>query len=452
MAIEFSCPHCQQLVRTPLAAAGKKGRCPGCGAVVRIPALESGKTEQPLQRPTAPQKSAFSPPPSEPGAVGIEFYCVECGQLVRTPATAAGKKGKCPHCKALIDIPRKAVGSKSSGSFPRHTPRPPTAELPPLEELEPLDLAPPPPAHVPPRDMAPLLEEVLPELQPLPAGSLPSASGSAPQAARNPFASPAPVSWRKGVVDLGRRGLPWERDPSLESFFDTVRYVLAAPGDAFLTMTRQGIGSPLGFFMVSAVSANLVALVLLVLLQILLATVYFMFAGLEQPLVIRWDIVALRLGGAACVAIVVGLLIGLVGNLINSVFYHVCLLVCGAANAGFETTYRVVSFGLGSIMVLAAIPIVGPLLALVMQPIVLTYGFMNAHETSGWRAFVAAILPWLVVVAILAVVLLANLPTIIESMRAGLEFTHCLPRLETRFLVLDGEAGGFGWPASQRGR
>jgi tRNA A-37 threonylcarbamoyl transferase component Bud32 len=35
--IEFSCPHCHQIVRTPLGIAGKKGRCPWCRRVVKIP-------------------------------------------------------------------------------------------------------------------------------------------------------------------------------------------------------------------------------------------------------------------------------------------------------------------------------------------------------------------------------------------------------------------------------
>src|SRR5262245_30094432 len=38
MPIEFPCPTCHQQVRTPDAAAGKKGKCPNCGTIVIIPA------------------------------------------------------------------------------------------------------------------------------------------------------------------------------------------------------------------------------------------------------------------------------------------------------------------------------------------------------------------------------------------------------------------------------
>lgn len=92
MTIEFPCPQCAQLVRTPDAAAGKKGKCPSCSAVVTIPAAKS------------------SPPPAarkatEPPVGPIEFFCSSCGQIVRTPRSAAGKKGKCPHCAEIVLIP-----------------------------------------------------------------------------------------------------------------------------------------------------------------------------------------------------------------------------------------------------------------------------------------------------------------------------------------------------------
>ena len=40
--IEFACPHCHNLVRTPSGSAGKKGRCPSCKRVVKIPGDPAG--------------------------------------------------------------------------------------------------------------------------------------------------------------------------------------------------------------------------------------------------------------------------------------------------------------------------------------------------------------------------------------------------------------------------
>ncbi|WP_254511369.1 hypothetical protein [Anatilimnocola floriformis] len=98
MTIEFPCPQCSQVVRTPDAAAGKKGKCPSCQAVVVIPAA-----------PTAPSAAAKAVAPKPVAAEGdagpIEFFCNFCGQVVRTPRATAGKKGRCPHCTEIVLIP-----------------------------------------------------------------------------------------------------------------------------------------------------------------------------------------------------------------------------------------------------------------------------------------------------------------------------------------------------------
>ena len=51
MAIEFHCPSCQQLFRTPDQSAGKKGKCPHCGSVFAIPAAAGPSTSAPLASP-----------------------------------------------------------------------------------------------------------------------------------------------------------------------------------------------------------------------------------------------------------------------------------------------------------------------------------------------------------------------------------------------------------------
>lgn len=86
--IEFACTECGLPVRTPSASAGKKGKCPSCGAIVAIPK----------------DSSSFAPPAgSEPQR--IEFCCPHCGNHVRTPLGAAGKKGRCPSCSRIVTIP-----------------------------------------------------------------------------------------------------------------------------------------------------------------------------------------------------------------------------------------------------------------------------------------------------------------------------------------------------------
>jgi hypothetical protein len=56
----------------------------------------------------------------------IEFSCTACGQLVRTPDSAAGKKGKCPHCGTIAQIPLAIPPAALPGLTPlaSSTPKP----------------------------------------------------------------------------------------------------------------------------------------------------------------------------------------------------------------------------------------------------------------------------------------------------------------------------------------
>ena len=44
MAIEFRCPQCSALLRTPDESAGKKAKCPQCGTIAEIPARSEPPT------------------------------------------------------------------------------------------------------------------------------------------------------------------------------------------------------------------------------------------------------------------------------------------------------------------------------------------------------------------------------------------------------------------------
>ncbi len=102
--IEFSCPDCGRPVRTPESTAGKKGMCPSCNAIVHIPQQSTRATSEPL---SGLSSLTLQPKSKDQDStiIRIEFSCPHCRRPVRTPRGAAGKKGKCPSCGAIVDIP-----------------------------------------------------------------------------------------------------------------------------------------------------------------------------------------------------------------------------------------------------------------------------------------------------------------------------------------------------------
>jgi hypothetical protein len=122
--IEFPCPQCTAPVRTPASAAGKKGKCPSCGAVVPIPK----PTVRPAsgdEKKTGTGQTSRRPSAATKGGSTIDFHCPECKKRIRTPLSAAGKKGRCPKCGAIMRIPaaRAARSSAQAKETPGLTPQ-----------------------------------------------------------------------------------------------------------------------------------------------------------------------------------------------------------------------------------------------------------------------------------------------------------------------------------------
>ncbi|GAH58359.1 unnamed protein product, partial [marine sediment metagenome] len=83
----------------------------------------------------------------------IRFTCQHCGEPVRVPDTSGGKKGRCPFCKGVAEIPGPSAPSDEVADLAAA-----------LSGDEPADQKPPPPPS--PEDL--LAEtEAEPELSPL---------------------------------------------------------------------------------------------------------------------------------------------------------------------------------------------------------------------------------------------------------------------------------------------
>src|SRR5204863_5739696 len=127
------------------------------------------------------------------------------------------------------------------------------------------------------------------------------------------------------------------------------------------------------YLILSSVATSFFAVVLGFVAALLQMLVFWAFTeGGEkaQALEIHWDRMFLAFGGATCLAVAAAFIRGAIGGFIVAALYHVALLICGAARGGFQTTYRVIAFGSGSVYILLPIPIVGmQVVAVVAGPI-----------------------------------------------------------------------------------
>jgi len=122
--------------------------------------------------------------------------------------------------------------------------------------------------------------------------------------------------------------------------------------------------------------------------------------------------------GAYVVGMVIGVVIGLfllvlftvIGVYINAGIFHVCLMVVGGANQSFETTVRVVQYTMGSTALCGVIPGLGAFIQFIANVV----GLANAHETSGVKATIAVLIPF-----ILCIVSLLGIAFLIFAMIAA---------------------------------
>jgi len=389
----------------------------------------------------------------------ISFPCESCGQTVRTPMSAAGKKGKCPHCQAVVQIPGGAASpAPSTFSTPGLTP------LAPLPSQQPKPIAAPkagqgptwrggsaPAKSTPAKPAAAPASEVeeLPTLTPIdsvpgltPIGSAPAAGGLTPfptapagglsplgadpfgatdpltglpaanfsgrtlgpasvpnpfgpspvgfgAAVPNPYASPAGGGYAAGgyggVSDAGRKGLPWERSADMESFQDTAMLILGEPASAFMQMRRSGgIMNSLAFWIVAAIIGQLANVVYGAILSAILLAIGNAPGEAYAGLAIY--------AGIQLVGGMFGALIG--GPIVAFVLagiWHVVLLIFGCARGGFEATFRAACFVYGAVILLNIIPIVGPIVGLFYAIALFIHAFTHAHEVSGGRVTAAVL-------------------------------------------------------------
>jgi hypothetical protein len=86
-------------------------------------------------------------------------------------------------------------------------------------------------------------------------------------------------------------------------------------------------------------------------------------------------------------------LMAVVTMFVSSAVYHLMLMLLGGGEQGFETTFRVVAYSMGTTSLLSIIPCCGLLLPNIVCLVFTIIGLSQAHETTGLKASAAVLLP-----------------------------------------------------------
>lgn len=284
--------------------------------------------------------------------MSIEFTCTQCDKKLRTADDTVGRQVRCPACGTVQQVTNAGSQDDAQGQsgFPPRT--------------EPSFGAPFP---------API------------------------SSADNPYASPSasafgPMPGERSAAGP-RSGPAWERDRnSLASFFITLRDVAITPRWFFSTMRREGgLAGPLRFAVVGGMIGCTFMAIYGLLYQAISGANAAVAPGAFGP---RRGLDPVSMfGGFCCCSGVVGPLATLAYVFLATGVFHATLALFGGARFGFESTLRVVAYSFGTMVLLGIVPICGPYLIALAQLVYLGIGLCFAHETEGWKATLAVLLP-----------------------------------------------------------
>jgi hypothetical protein len=222
-------------------------------------------------------------------------------------------------------------------------------------------------------------------LSEFPGLTIPSAMPEPP-----PLVPPAMVPSNEVATAAAAEVAPaWEQLSELgfgKAFFTTFRQVLFEPGPTFARLPLNGkLGRPTGFF-VAVVGIQLLISLGLQLALVPLGGAFSHLEGDEKIGPAMWAI-ALPLIFVILFALLVGI------NFVMAGIYHFLLTILGGATKGYEGTYKVICYSQAA-QIVSIVPCVGPIAAVVWYLIAAITGLQKVHQTEGWKAAVALLIPY----------------------------------------------------------
>jgi hypothetical protein len=201
-----------------------------------------------------------------------------------------------------------------------------------------------------------------------------------------PFAQP--IEAETVSANDVRNGPAWEQPEVGDVFtraWTTIKVAVFNP-DAFFRKMRRvgGFNAPLLFFLV----LGWIAIVLNAVLEIPLYTYLEQFEQAEE-----WGLGAMKPAFNVVATMMVAPVFLVLGAFVSAGITHLCLMMLGAANQPFETTFRCYCYGYGAVVLIQVVPICGAFVAGVWGMILQIIGIAKTHEISTVRAVIAVLLP-----------------------------------------------------------
>jgi phage FluMu protein Com len=307
--------------------------------------------------------------------MAIEFRCTGCNKLLRTQDDTAGKQAKCPQCGTVLQIPAAPAPPAPPGSMP----------------------APPPGPALPTGGGGwadPTSWQAAPPQQAFGAGagaspSWPSATGGpAYPGGANPYQSPTYGGYAMPPQQGVRNGPAWERlGPSPRSYIETLQECITDVPAFFATMRRDaGIGAPLGFALIGIILATMAHLA-----YQFLEIGFMNFFDKQNAGMQAAD------AGVTLVCVAIGFpLVSIAALFFMAAVFHLMLMMFDGANSGFEATFRAVTYTTGLTNLIQLVPCCGSQVGLLVWIVFTIIGLANIHDTTGWKASGAVLMPMFV--------------------------------------------------------
>lgn len=176
---------------------------------------------------------------------------------------------------------------------------------------------------------------------------------------------------------------------TISALLSSIKEVLLAPEETFRRMpVSGGLGGPLLFTVILGTIGSIIGMGWQLLFNMIP-----MAAGGGRPNALTEYVTTTTIYIAM---MIFSPLLSLIGAFVSAGIYHVCLMIMGGVEEGFEATFRVICYVSGAVALFQIVPICGGMIMLVWCIASGAIGLREAHRTTTGKAVMAMLLPLIV--------------------------------------------------------